>query len=385
MNYANNQLEEVAGYALNGITSVGRVSDTALRIRLAAQNQGRNGQRFLTARTHNIFVVVISPFDREKPYATKRVTLRSQYEFRRVNGGAIAQPQGAADSGVDIAVTLAADDYVSFKTSDKPAPTPSFPALQLSAFEPDGTKPSKLAVNLPAWDAHYLGDLRALVKDCNGGIQLAEMSKDDFGKALKVSFLRPTAKSDIPACKTTSSEVTVIVERARLGGFPDVAVVANVILPATKGAANSKGETTSADAEPSAVPKSCAAIAGAFVRAEHLVIDAAGRGALQALVSLKNGKENKYTGATPLIPQYLLVQGADAVSVVPVAGVASPAIKSRTQLTQSTRYAITLQNAVPHRPVIIDFATLKGEDFVVGHRCSVMPVLLHAPTARHAP
>ena len=119
------------------------------------------------------------------------------------------------------------------------------------------------------------------------------------------------------------------------------------------------------------------------MRAESLVIDQAGKGTLQALISLKPGAENKFTGETPLIPVFLQVEGADAITVTPGDEASSSVRKSRIAFKKSGRFSISLQNAVPDQQVVIDFATLKDKEFADSTRCMVIPVRLAFPKRKH--
>ncbi len=378
LNYSNNQLEEVAGYSLNGITNVGRVSDGALRIRLAAQNQGRKGERFLTARTHNIFVVVISKFNHAKPSTVNTIGLCARFEFRRVNGSTVPHTQKTCDTSGYLKISLPADDYATFSSLADKHLDPAKLTLNLAAFAPNEKKPSELKVVVPAWDAQYLGDLRAVVKDCNGTLQLGAMSADKFGKALSVSFLFPGSECDLVGSGNRPQPVTLIIERAHATKKSDLAVAATVKLPAWDRKVSDDQKKVAQESKVA----SCA-VAGKFIRAANLVVDQTGKGTLQALINLDKGEKNKYTGKTPLIAEYLLVEGADAVSVLPADADGTSVLRSRIGFSKSTRYSIALQNAVPNKSIVIDFSKLKGDNFDDAKRCTVMPVLLTTPKPKH--
>ena len=368
LNYANNQLEEVAGYSLNGITNVGRAGDRALRIRLAAQNQGRAGERFLTARTHNVFVVVISKLESKTSPELRTASFCTRFEFRRVNGGTIPHQQPSCDGATDLVVQLPADEQPKFSIPTLTNAMIGSPDTALSAFMHNKKKPEELKVIVPAWDAYYLGELRATMRDCNGTLQSGTLASAKFGKSIEVLFAFPTAECDVAGASPLHKPVTLIIERMQVRSSAKIVFNALVNIPMwDRKPAQEKTET----------PKiaSCATT-GTFVRSEHVVVDHTGKGVFQALVRLDKGEKNAQTGVQPQITSYLAVEGADAVSAVSSDASATPIVRSRIALNSSTRYIITLQNAVPNKPVAISFATLEGKEFTESNRCTVLPVLL---------
>jgi hypothetical protein len=392
INYTNNQLEELAGYSLNGITSVGSDGARTLRVRVAAQNQGRSGQRFLTARTHNIFVVVISKYDHDNRAADNKVTFCTRFDFRRVNGGIVPHQQQACGTPSDLVVQLPVDERSDFVAPAVTSAKSATPSMTLVALAADPNKPLEWSVVVPAWDARYLGDLRAVVTHGTNSVQVANMKPDQYGKALTVSFALP-APVCIAGNVETREPIKLIIERSQVRASPTVEFVAQVQLPQpppTCAPLNTKAaptETKVAQKPPpkAAMPESCAVTAQSFIRAEHIVIDDAGHGSLQALMSLSKGPVNKYTGKEPSIVEYLMVEGADAVSVSSGTVEDANLLKSRIGFKRSTRYTIALQNAVPNTPVIFDFARFVDNAFVRTQRCSVMPVRLRAPKPHHGP
>ncbi len=378
LNYTNNQLEEVAGYSLNAVTNVGRSGDASLRIRIGAQNQGRYGQRFLTARTHNIYVVVISKLHKANRGATHHVALCTRYDFRRVNGATVAVDQPPCTNAADLVVPLVADDQADFsRPMVSRANAPDAP-LTLTAFAADKEKPEALKVVVPAWDVGYLGDLRAVVQDCKGAVQLATLSPEKHGKGLNVSFTFPAAACDVAKDKDGKAQppqpVSLVIERVHVRPPAEAVSTARVNLPALSRSVNPETKP------PAEAPKlvSCAA-KGSFVRAESIVIDHNGKGTLQALVALELGDPDAYTGLKPLLPVYLIVEGADAVGVVPSDAEATMTFESRTVFKKSARYAIAVNNAVPNQPIIINFSKYKAKEFVDTTRCTVTPVLIPSP------
>jgi hypothetical protein len=391
-NYANNKLEEMAGYGMAGIVSVGGSQQNAVTVRIGAQSSGSGAQRYLAARSYNVFVLAITPKraaeaslqcpapttkqdnattkqdnpstkqdnpSTKQDEAMRSLTLSVERGFRKVNNGSLlaaANPPNTLNNSDDIHVMLPDEEVANFGPRDECNPTP------LIARATSKKAPDELQVTFPGWNVSYLGDIRAIVSCGDKYSQLAAIESAKFGKGVVVTYLDFGKGCD-------NQRVSIEIERLTPGGSSKSLAKAKVVkFEETTPAAPSETKK-----EEKAQTPNCGS-ADNFVVAGNMIVNSEGKAKLQALLKLSEAEKNSYRGKKVFHKEFLRVIGADVVGTTPTDGVALT--QGRLAFSADGRYSLHIENAVPGKPITIEFARAKGKEFVDVRECLVLPVAL---------